>query len=111
VALVTAIWLRSLIAVAIGQVAALAMWWLINEWKLRKVTGQGLKEWLRVWAVIIFSGVSYGVALWGMANIGWRILIYYAMATCVVLRVCFEELRFGLRLLIQANKLQRPQAR
>jgi len=104
--------LRSLVAVAVGQVVALATWWLINEWKLREVTGQGWKDWLRVLAVFIFSGLSYGGSLWGITNIGWRVLIYYAMVTFVLLLVCFEELRFSLRLsLMQANRLRRPQAR
>jgi hypothetical protein len=48
---------------------------------------------------------------WGMANIGSRILSYYAMATCVLLLVCFQEFRFGLRLLMQASSSWHPQAR
>jgi O-antigen/teichoic acid export membrane protein len=93
VALVIAIWLRSLIAVATGQVAALAFWWLINEWNLRETSGQKWKNWLHVLSVVGWSAVSYGLAFLLTPYLGWRISIYYALVFAVLWFSCREEFR------------------
>jgi O-antigen/teichoic acid export membrane protein len=105
VALVLAIWMRSLVAVAMGQVAALAVWWLANEWNLRETTGQGKKDWIRILSVIGWSSVSYALALWFTPDVGWRIPTYYALVIPILWLSCSEELRFGWRL-IQATSGQ-----
>jgi O-antigen/teichoic acid export membrane protein len=108
-ALVLAEWLHSLVAVAIGQVAALAFWWLMNEWNLRRMSGQGWKNWLLTLSVFTWSVASYSLAIWATPNIGLRVLIYYALAGCALLLVCFEELQLGWKLLMQATTLMPPQ--
>jgi O-antigen/teichoic acid export membrane protein len=99
VALVLTIWLRSLTAVALGQVAALAGWWLLNEWNLRETSGQRWKNWLQVLSVVGWSAVSYGVALWSKPGMSWRIPIYYLLVLPVLLVSCRHEFRFGWKLI------------
>jgi O-antigen/teichoic acid export membrane protein len=99
VALVMTIWLRSLVAVALGQVAALALWWLLNEWNLRETSGQRWKNWLQVLSVVGWSAVSYGLALWFTPYLGLRIPIYYALVTTVLWFSCREEFHLGWRLI------------
>src|SRR5258708_32064135 len=98
VALVTAIWLRSLVAVAFGQVVALAMWWLINEWKLREVTGQGWKDWLRMITVFGWSLASYEIAMRWTNQPVWQISIYYLLVVFVLFFACRDEFQIGWKL-------------
>lgn len=98
VAFVTAVWLRSLVAVAIGQVVALAMWWLINEWKLREVTGQGWKDWLRMIALFGWSLASYEVSMRWTNQPVLQIPIYYLLVVFVLLFACRDEFRIGWKL-------------
>jgi O-antigen/teichoic acid export membrane protein len=98
VALVLALWLRSLVAVAVGQVAALAIWWAVNEWRLRELTGQGWKDWLRTIGLIAWSLASYGVSMWSTNQVVWRMLIYYLLVTLVLWLACRDEFRIGWKL-------------
>jgi len=98
VALVTAIWLRSLVAVAIGQVGALAMWWLINEWKLREVTGQGWKDWLRITILFGWSLASYEISMRCTNRPVLQVSIYYLLVIFVLFLACRDEFRFGWKL-------------
>ena len=99
VAVVIAIWLRSLVAVAVGQVVAMALWWLINEWKLREVTGQGWKDWLRIIILFGWSFASYGIAM-RLTNQPLRqISIYYLLTIFVLFVACRDEFRIGWKLL------------
>ena len=91
-------WLHSLMFVAAGQVGVLGLWWLLNEWSLRKSSGQHLTDWLRAFAAAILSAGSYGFALWSAREIGWRLLAYYSMVAVVLWSFCGDELRFSLRL-------------
>jgi O-antigen/teichoic acid export membrane protein len=100
---------HSLVTVAIGQVGALAFWWMMNEWNLRKMSGQGWKNWLLILSVFAWSVASYSFAIWATPNIGLRILIYYAMAAGALLLVCFEELQLGWKLLVQAATMMPTQ--
>ena len=90
---------RSLIAIAVAQVIAVALWWLLNEWMLRETTGQGAKEWSRILSVLGWSAASYGLALWCTPYIGWRISIYYALVACGLWFSCRKEFRLGWGLL------------
>jgi O-antigen/teichoic acid export membrane protein len=98
VALVLTEWLHSLFAVAIGQVAALAFWWMVNEWGLRRITGQSRKDWLRIFAVAGWSAASYGISLHSKAEYGWQPGIYYLLVIFVLPLAFPEEFRIGLRL-------------
>jgi O-antigen/teichoic acid export membrane protein len=97
--LVTAVWLRSLVAVAAGQVVALGFWWLMNEWKLRKTTGQRWQDWFRVLSVVGWSAASYVLTLWFTPYARWRAPMYYLLVIFVLWFSCREEFRFCWRLL------------
>ena len=99
VALVMAIWLRSLVAVAIGQVVTLALWWLMNEWRLREVTGQGWKDWLRIMGLIGWSIASYGISMRCTNQPVWRMSIYYLLVALVLWFACRDEFRMGWKLI------------
>jgi O-antigen/teichoic acid export membrane protein len=88
-------WFHSLVAVASGQVAALAFWWLINEWNLRKMSGQRWKDWLLILSVFTWSVASYGLAMWSTPSVGWQILIYFAFVIFVLFFACRDEIRLG----------------
>jgi O-antigen/teichoic acid export membrane protein len=92
-AYLTAFWMRSLVAVAVGQVGALAFWWLANEWSFRKATGQRGRDRLRVLAVFAWSAISYGVAIRWTENVGVRIIVYYAMVVGCLFLTCYPEIR------------------
>jgi O-antigen/teichoic acid export membrane protein len=97
--IVLALQVRSLLAIAVGQVAAMAGWWLCDEWNLRKITGQNWKEWSRVWAVFGWSTLSYfGVAGW-TGNVAARTLIYYTLVVGALYIACPNEVRLGWRLM------------
>jgi len=102
VVLGTALWLRSLVAVAIGQVGALALWWLANEWNLRETTGHRLKEWLRLMIVFAWSAISYGTAMKYVGSIGLRALVYYALVVGCLALTCYPEIRITWNLLSRA---------
>jgi len=95
VALALAIWLRSLVAVAIGQIGALALWWLANEWSLRKTTGQRWQDRVRLTSVFAWSALSYVVAMKGAGNVGLRTLIYYALVAGCLVFTCYPEIRIA----------------
>jgi O-antigen/teichoic acid export membrane protein len=99
VALAMALWVRSLAAVAIGQVVALAFWWLVNEWSLRKTSGQGWRDWLRVLSVAGWSAASYGLVLQLTPYVAWRAAAYYLLVAFVLWFSCSDEFRLGWRLL------------
>jgi O-antigen/teichoic acid export membrane protein len=91
-------WLHSLLLVAVGQVAALGLWWMLNEWSLRRTTEQTWSDWLRVLGVGIGSAASYGLVLWSASGIGWRLLLYYALAGAILWIACGNEIKFSLRI-------------
>lgn len=91
---------HSLVAVAVGQVVALGVWWILNEWSLRKTSKQGMKDWARILAVCIWSAASYALALWSTKEIGLRILLYYSVAASVLWLFFADELRLLRRALI-----------
>jgi O-antigen/teichoic acid export membrane protein len=99
VALLLTEWLHSLLAVAIGQVAALAFWWMLNESALRRTTEQSGKDWLRVLAVVAWSGASFAMVLRLATDVGWRVSVYYLLVAGVLWFSCGDEFRISWRLL------------
>jgi O-antigen/teichoic acid export membrane protein len=99
VATALAISMKSLLAVAAGQVGVLASWWIINEWNLRKETGQGWREWFLVCAIFIESCVWFSLALW--FGIGARLsaVFYYALSIPTIVVLAPSEFRLGRRLI------------
>src|SRR5579864_1021931 len=98
-AMVMTLWLRSLVAVAIGQVIALGLWWLANEWGVRKTSGQTWKDWLRVMALFTWCGLSYGIASSQAHALFARTFLYYGLVAGAVWLACQKEVRLGLKLL------------
>jgi O-antigen/teichoic acid export membrane protein len=98
IALALTIFLRSLVAVAIGQVVALAIWWFANEWKLREVTDQNWKDWLRMISLFGWSLASYGISMRCTNKTVWQISIYYLLIVFVLSLACRDEFRIGWRL-------------
>jgi O-antigen/teichoic acid export membrane protein len=95
---------HSLAAVAVGQVAALALWWVVNEWTLRETTGQVGGDWLRALVVVVWSAASFAIVLRLTTNGGWRIAAYYLLVAGVLWPACGAEFRFGWGLL-EAHRL------
>ena len=94
VGLTMILWLKSLLAVAAGQVCALFLWWLTNEWRLSGITGRAGKDWLRILGVVAWTVTSYALVLWSSRNIGWRVVSYYAAAACVLALFCADDFRY-----------------
>jgi O-antigen/teichoic acid export membrane protein len=93
VGLVTAIWLGSLVAVAVGQLGVLIVWWLANGLALQSITGQRWHESLALVSNFAWSAISYGIAMKSTGNVGLRILIYYALVGGCLLFTCRAEIR------------------
>lgn len=103
VAGLTAIWLGSLVAVAIGQLGALVLWWFANEWNLRETTGQRWIDQLRLMSVFAWSVFGYGIAMKSTENVGLRILAYYALVGGCLIVACYPEIRILWRLRSRAS--------
>jgi O-antigen/teichoic acid export membrane protein len=97
-ALVMAVWTRSLVDVALGQLVALAIWWLINEWELRQRSGQRWLDWVRVLAVFAWCAISYGFALSRAQTLLARTLLYYGLIATALWFACRAEIRLCLTL-------------
>lgn len=98
-ALVMAVWLRSLMAVAIGQVIALGLWWIVNEWSAQKISGQSWKDWLRVLGVFGWATASFVLALHKPWSFGIQPLLYYGLTAFVFWVGCQTEVRFCVKFL------------
>jgi O-antigen/teichoic acid export membrane protein len=105
-AVLMAVRLHSLVAIAIGQVGALLLWWFANQWTLKEITGQSWIDHLRLISVFVWSALSYGVAFRYAENIGLRILLYYALVGGVLVFTCYSEVKITWKLLSRAQ----PQA-
>jgi len=99
--------LRSLYAVATAQVVTLGLWWLLNEWTLRELTGQTISDWSK------FLGTFGGASLcyWLASRYGhgalFSILLYYICIAVVLGATCREELRLLLKMLVGAINHER----
>jgi O-antigen/teichoic acid export membrane protein len=90
----TAFHASSLRIVAGVQVAFLGSWWLINEWALRKLTGEAIKGWVKFLAVYALASASYWFATaWNVHGVGISILAYYMGIGVVLVISCQRELR------------------
>jgi hypothetical protein len=93
--------LRSLLAVAVAQVITLGLWWLLNEFALRDLTGLTVSDWLKFLAVFGGAGFCYWIASRYGHGVLTSMLLYYA-SLAVVLGTTFRaELRLVPKLLAQ----------
>lgn len=80
----------SLRVVAGVQVAVLGLWWLFNEWSLRRWTGQETGELARFTLIYLLAGVSYWLASGLEVAIAVSIGLYY-LAVVVILGLAYRE--------------------
>jgi O-antigen/teichoic acid export membrane protein len=99
VGLLAAYLYHSLIIVAAGQVATLAIWWLVNEWSLRKITGQRWRDWLLILVTFLWSTAAFAAAMFYTANPAFRILVYYVILSACLFITCRPELRIARKLM------------
>lgn len=93
---------HSLRAVAGGEVVALGLWWLLNEWKLRDVTGRTLVQVAGVLGLFCWAALSYWCATRGVGTLVARVCVYYAMVGGAIWLACRAELSLGLKILTRA---------
>jgi O-antigen/teichoic acid export membrane protein len=94
---------HSLRIVAAGEVVALGLWWMFDEWQLRELTGQTPKEWLALLGLFCWALVSYWVALHQFHSGPARMAVYYGMVAGALWLVCSAELRLILKFLTFAR--------
>ncbi len=91
-ALVAAVQLRSLEGVAASQVVSVLIWWQINEWNLRDISGQGWRDWIRLLFLFAWSAVSFWATLHIANDTLSRMAVYYALTSTAAVWVGFREL-------------------
>ena len=69
--LAAALRFKSLTVIAIAQVLTLALWWQFNEWKLKEVTGQSIRDWVRTACLFSWSGLSF----WAAASVSSKAVV------------------------------------
>jgi O-antigen/teichoic acid export membrane protein len=106
-ALVAATRLHSLEAVAASQVVSVLIWWQINEWNLRDISGQGLRDWIRLLFLFGWSALSFWVALKVVKDTLPRIAVYYALTSASIGWIGFRELFFCWRVAVNAYQRRR----
>lgn len=93
-ALLAATELHSLRAVAASQVVAVLIWWQINEWNLRDISGQSWRDWIRLLFLFGWSALSFWSALEFAKGTLLQVIFYYAVTIGVVIWIGGGELRF-----------------
>lgn len=84
----------SLRIVAGVQVAVLGSWWLFNEYALRNLTGESLKDWIKYLSIYGLASGSYWLATtWNLRGAGLSVLSYYVGIGVVLMLICRRELR------------------
>ena len=91
-AYVAAFQFGSLRDLAVVQVVVLATWWLLNEWTLRQLTFQGIRDWARFLGLFGCIAASYSFALWVGHGIAGGVTYYLCIAV-VFAFFCREDLR------------------
>lgn len=81
----------SLQVVAGVQVALLGAWWLFNEWTLKGLTGQGVRDWAKFGALYSLTAASYWVASKHWLGLGSSVGLYYLSAAIILTASCQEE--------------------
>ena len=107
IGLTMAILFGSLIAIALGQLASLAIWWLANDWALRATTGQSWASRLTLLAVFAWSVISYEIVVKSTQNAGLRILLYYLLVAVCLFFACRPEIEILRKLLTHLGKTAR----
>ena len=101
-ALFAATELRSLKAVATSQVVSVLIWWQINEWNLRDISGQTWRSWTRLLYLFAWSALSFWVALEVAKGTLLRIAVYYALTSICAGWIGFHEIHFCWRVVLNS---------
>ena len=99
---------RSLQIVAGVQVVMLGSWWLVNEWRLRKLTGENLSASLRFLGIYLPVSAIYWVITSASTAQHPMIgtLIYYVCAAVLLILLCRSELLTGIRKFRHQDRLE-----
>jgi O-antigen/teichoic acid export membrane protein len=99
---------ESLQLVAGAQVVILGVWWLFNEWRLRKLTGEQLCGSLRFLGGYLLVSASYWVITG--ASMAQRpilgALIYYVCSVIFLVLLCSSDLLTGIRMFRHQNRIE-----
>jgi O-antigen/teichoic acid export membrane protein len=103
-ALGAALWLHSLRAVAASQVISVLVWWCLNEWDLRDISGENWRDWTQLMAIVLGSVVSLWLASSLANNMFVKIVAYYAIVWVIVASIAYREIRVFLKMAIEARQ-------
>ncbi len=85
------------------QVAIMGAWWLLNEWILRRLTGQSAGDWIKFATVYALAAGGYWFASGSRMGLGAELSLYYPGAAIVLGALCRDELRTWLSLIARHN--------
>ena len=80
-ALLASTQLHSLKAVAASQVVSVLIWWQINEWNLRDVSGQTWRDWAQLLFLFGWSVLSLWASLELASGLFIRVMLYYLLTS------------------------------
>lgn len=99
--------IKSLQIVAGIQVAMLGSWWLFNEWRLRELTGQMARAWIKLGMLYLSISITYWSTTTGSVSVYLAGAGYYATILAISVLVCRNELR----ILFVGDEAGRPVSR
>jgi O-antigen/teichoic acid export membrane protein len=96
-------WIGSLTAVAWSQVISAALWWLGNEWAMRRSRLLPICEIVRVFAAFLAATAGFYLAASWDKGVLLKILFYCGLEVVPLLSLYRDELRKGLITLVRAD--------
>jgi len=106
-ALLAATQLHSLMAVAASQVAAGFIWWQLNEWNLRDVTGQTWRDWAQLLFLFGWSALSLWASLELASGFFVRVMLYYLFTSVFLVWPVSSEVISCCRIVLAAGQISR----
>lgn len=86
----------SLRVVAWAQVVILGCWWLLNEWALRGLTGEGFGDWIKFFGVYGVASLSYWLVTRAGHSAPVSVALHYGLVAALIVTTCREEIKFFL---------------
>ena len=96
--------LHSLMLVAASQVASVLIWWQINEWNLRDVSGQTWGDWAELLFLFGWSVLSLWATLELASGLVLRVLLYYLLTSVFLVWPGGREVSFCCRIVFAAGQ-------
>jgi O-antigen/teichoic acid export membrane protein len=103
-ALLAATQLHSLTAVAASQVASVLIWWQINEWNLRDISGQTWRDWAQLLFLFGWSVLSLWATLEIVSGVFLRVILYYSFTSVFVMWIGAREATSCWRMVFAAGQ-------